>query len=148
MKFEDIKTRLENINAEFEIIHHDMPIKSKKDATGYFKIGETVPTLIIKTEKDFFALIVSGERNKVNFNLIKSLLGCDQILLANSHEVYEKLGLETGQIPLIGHDLPCIVDNRIFKYPFVYGGIGDMYYTLKIKPDDIVKANNVILTFD
>lgn len=140
MKFEDLKTRLEKLNAEFEIIHHDKPIKSKKDALGYFKIEETVPTLIVKTERDFFALIVSGERNNVDFNIIKKLLGCDQIAMANRHEVYEKLGLETGQIPLIGHNLPCIIDNKIFKYQFVFGGIGDMYYTLKIKPEDIVKA--------
>jgi prolyl-tRNA editing enzyme YbaK/EbsC (Cys-tRNA(Pro) deacylase) len=148
MEFEDLKTRLKNINAEFEIIHHDIPIKSKKDALGYFKIEETVPTLIIKTENEYYALLVSGERDKVDFNLIKDLLGCDQINMANKYEVYDKLHLQTGEIPLIGHNLPCIVDNKIFKYRFVYGGIGDSYYTLKIKPEDLVKANYVILNFD
>ncbi|HEX2968752.1 MAG TPA: YbaK/EbsC family protein [Bacteroidales bacterium] len=148
MEFEDLKTRLNRLNVEFEIIHHEIPIKSRKDALGYFKIEETVPTLIIKAENVFFALIVSGERTRVDFDVIKNLLGCDQLAMADKNEVYEKLGFKTGQIPLIGHDLQCIVDSRIFQYEFVYGGTGDCHYTLKIKPDDLVKANNVILKFD
>lgn len=148
MKVEDLRKRLLNQNADFEIIQHDIPIKSKKDALGYFKIEETVPTLIIQTEIGFYALIISGERDKIDFDLIKSILGCEKVGMAEKKEIVEKLKLEPGQIPLIGHELPCIIDNWIFKYRFVYGGTGDWYYTLKIKPDDLVKANNVVLKFD
>ena len=148
MKVEDLRERLVNQNADFEIIQHDIPIKSKKDALGYFKIEETVPTLIIQTEIGFYALIISGERSKMDFDVIKNLLGCEKIGMADKKEIVEKFKIEPGQIPLIGHELPCIIDNRIFKYRFVYGGTGDWYHTLKIRPDDLVKANNVVLKFD
>jgi prolyl-tRNA editing enzyme YbaK/EbsC (Cys-tRNA(Pro) deacylase) len=115
---------------------------------GYFKIEETVPTLIIQTEIGFYALIISGERSKMDFNVIKNLLGCEKIRMADKKEIVEKFKIEPGQIPLVGHELPCIIDTRIFKYRFVYGGTGDWYHTLKIKPDDLVKANNVVLKFD
>jgi len=148
MKVEELRERLVNQNADFEIIQHDIPIKSKKDALGYFKIEETVPTLIIQTEIGFYALIISGERDKIDFDMIKKLLGCEKIGMADKKELVEKFKLEPGQIPLIGHEFPCIIDNRILKNRFVYGGTGDWYYTLKIKPDDLIKANNVVLKFD
>jgi Cys-tRNA(Pro)/Cys-tRNA(Cys) deacylase len=148
MIIEDLKKQLINQNADFEIIQHDIPIKSKKDALGYFKIEETAPTLIIQTEIGYYALIISGERNKVNFDLIRKLLGCDAIKMADKIEIVEKFNIEPGQVPLVGHNLPCIIDNKIFKYNFVYGGTGNWYYTLKIKPEDLVKVNNVVLKFD
>lgn len=147
-KVEDLKIRLLSQNADFEIIHLDKPIKSKSDALGYFRIEETVPTLIIQTEEAFYALIISGERSKVNFDLIKNFLGCERVGMAEKSLVVEQLGFEPGQVPLIGHELPCIIDNRIFKYSYVYGGTGDLYHTLKINPNDLVKANNVIFRFD
>lgn len=133
---------------DFEIQNHDIPIRSKQDALGYFKIEETAPTLIIETEIGFYALIISGERIQMDFVAIKNLLGCAKLRLANKKEIVEKFNIEPGQVPLVGHDLPCIVDNWIFKYEFVYGGTGDCYYTLKIKPNDLVNANNVVLRFD
>ena len=145
---EELREALLRQQADFEILNHDMPIKSKQDALGYFKIEETAPTLIIQTEIGFYALIISGERIKTDFDVIKHLLGCSKLRLADKKVIVEKFNVEPGQVPLVGHDLPCIVDNRIFKYEFVYGGTGDWYYTLKIKPDDLVRVNNVILRFD
>lgn len=147
MRITDLKYLLSNQNADFEIIEHDIPIKSKKDALGYFKIEETVPTLIIQTEIGFYALIISGERDKVDFELIKKLLGCTNIRMADKVEIIERFKVEPGQVPLIGHNLPCIIDNLIFKHRYVYGGTGDWFHTLKIRPEDLVKANQVVLNF-
>lgn len=115
MKIEDLRALLSDQNTDFEIIGHNIPIKSKKDALGYFKIEETVPTLIIQTEIGFYALILSGERDKVDFELIRNLLGCTKIRMADKIEIVERFKVEPGQVPLIGHNLPCIIDNRIFK---------------------------------
>lgn len=148
MTIQSLRENLLSQKADFEIIQHDIPIKSKEDALGYFKIEETAPTLIIETDLGFFALIISGERDKMDFDLIKSLLGCKKVGMAKRNDVTEKLNILPGQIPLVGHNLPCIVDNKIFKHQFVYGGSGDLYYTLKINPYDLAKANNVVLRFD
>lgn len=135
-------------NADFEILKHDKPIKSKKDAIGCFKIEETVPTLIVQTEKGFYAIIVSGERDKIDLERIRKLLNSEKIGFADKNELIKRFYIEPGRVPLIGHGLPCIIDNAISKYEYVYGGTGDFYHTLKIKPNDLVKANNVIATFD
>jgi prolyl-tRNA editing enzyme YbaK/EbsC (Cys-tRNA(Pro) deacylase) len=147
MTIEQLKESLSNQISEFEIIRHEKPIVSKKDAEGLFKIEETAPTLIISTDKGFYALIISGERNKVDFNVIKELLQCSNVNMANKTEIVEKFNIMPGQVPLVGHQLPCIMDQLLFNYPFVYGGSGDLYHTLKIKPEDLVKVNEVQLFF-
>jgi len=133
---------------DFEILEHEKPILAKQDATGIFKIEETVPTLIIDSDQGYFALIISGEREKIEFKQLKKLMNCRKFQLANPWDLQEKLNLIPGQVPLIGHQLPCIIDSRIFKYDYVYGGTGDSFFTLKIKPDDLVSVNNVIMQFD
>lgn len=148
MSIEVLKELLSHQKAEFEILQHDKSIKSKKDALGYFKMEETVPTLIVQTERGYYALIVSGERHKIDFEQIKAQLGCQQFSLADKAEIKEKFNLEAGQVPLIGHKLPCIVDTMILKHSFVYGGTGDWYYTLKIRPQDLISANMVVLMFN
>lgn len=148
MSIKDIIERLSQQKADFEIINHDKPIKSKKDAIGYFKIEETVPTLIIQTEKGFYAIIVSGERDRIDLEKIRILLDSKRIGFADKKELIERFNIESGRVPLIGHGFSCIVDNAIFKFNYVYGGTGDFYHTLKIKPSDLFNANNVIATFD
>jgi len=148
MEITELTQLLLDQNADFEILTHDKPIHSKQDALGYFKLEETAPTLILDTENGFMALIISGEREKIDFKQLKKLTNCRKLQLANSDVIKEKLNLKAGQIPLIGHKLPCIVDKKLFNYPFVYGGTGDLFHTLKIKPEDLVKANQVILKFD
>lgn len=144
----DLKQLLTDQNADFEVLTHDKPIHSKQDALGYFKLEETAPTLILETENGYLALIISGEREKINFRQLKKLTNSKKLQLANPDLIQETMNLKAGQIPLIGHQLPCIIDKKLFNYSYVYGGTGDLFHTLKIKPDDLVKANQVILKFD
>jgi Cys-tRNA(Pro)/Cys-tRNA(Cys) deacylase len=144
----EISQTLNNRNADFEIIKHDKPILSKMDASGIFNIEETAPTLILETDKGYMALIISGERDKIQFKQLKKLMNCSKLQLADQGKLQEELNLTAGQVPLIGHNLPCIINKKIFNYPYVYGGTGDSFYTLKIKPDDLVKSNNVICEFE
>ena len=44
---------------DFEILHHEKPIKSRNDALCYFRLEETAPTLILKTENVMIALIIN-----------------------------------------------------------------------------------------
>ena len=148
MNFEEIKERLLMYSIDFELIFHEVAIKSKHDAQGLFEINETAPTLILKTDVGFFAFVISGEREKINFKDLKRLLGCKKLEMAPKEEIVERFGFEAGQVPMLGHNLPCIFDNLLLKYKYVYGGTGNWNYTLKISPNDIIKANNVILQID
>jgi prolyl-tRNA editing enzyme YbaK/EbsC (Cys-tRNA(Pro) deacylase) len=140
--------RLSLQKADFEIVKHDIPIKSKKDALGYFKLEETVPTLIVQTEKGYYAIIISGERDKIDLEQIRLILEAEKIGFADRKDLITRFNFQPGGVPLIGHGLPCLMDNAIFKYQYVYGGTGDFYHTLKINPYDLKQANNVIAVFN
>jgi len=81
-------------NVPFELIYHDNPIRTAQEGSRYFgiAIGQTAPTLIIKTDKGFFALIVSGDRGHVDFDEVASALGCSKVKLAGAREVEKATG--------------------------------------------------------
>ncbi|WP_416828236.1 aminoacyl-tRNA deacylase [Ectobacillus polymachus] len=147
---EELQGILEKTKHRYEIIQHEKPILSRKDGSEYFGIeaGQTAPTMIIKTDKGFFGLIVSGSRSKVNFEEITDILGCSKGKLASPKEVQEVTGFQVGSVRMVGLDLPCAIDKRLFHYDFIYGGTGHSTFTLKIEPQALNELNQVIATFD
>ncbi|MFA1712698.1 aminoacyl-tRNA deacylase [Peribacillus frigoritolerans] len=147
---EELQEILEKSKYTYEIIQHEKPILSKQEGTKYFgiEVGQTAPTLILNSDKGFFVLIVSGSRSKVNFEKIADILGCSKVKLASPEEVQKVSGFQVGSVPMVGIDLPCVIDKRLFHYDFIYGGSGQSTFTLKIEPQALNELNHVIVTFD
>ncbi|PLR75690.1 hypothetical protein CU633_19875 [Bacillus sp. V3-13] len=133
-----------------EIIKHEKPLLTAEEGSEFFRIevGQTAPSLILKTDKGFFALVVSGSRGKVNFENIAGILGCNKVKLASPKEVQKVTGFEVGSVPMVGLDLPFVIDKRLFHYDFIYGGTGQPAFTLKIEPQALNELNQVAVTFD
>ncbi|MBG0964972.1 aminoacyl-tRNA deacylase [Bacillus sp. SRB1LM] len=141
---------LEKSKYTYEIIQHEKPILSKQDGTKYFgiEVGQSAPTLILKTDKGFFVLIVSGNRSKVNFKKLAAILGCSKVKLASPEEVQKVKGFHVGSVCMVGLELPCVIDKRLFHYDYIYGGTGQSTFTLKIEPQALNELNQVFATFD
>lgn len=137
---------LQQCKCEYEFIAHEKPILSAQEGAVYFQIeiGQTAPTFIIKADDQFFALILSGRRTRIDFKQIAKLIGCEQAQLAEKSEVKGKTGFAVGSVPLVGHALPCLLDKNLFSYAFVYGGSGLATRTLKISPQALLQVNQVI----
>lgn len=45
-------------------------------------------------------------------------------------------------------DLPCVIDNKLFQYDYIYGGTGRSTSTLKIRPHSLKELNQVIAIFN
>ena len=148
MTITELEQLLTEQTADFEIIHHSKPIKSRMDALQYFKLEEMAPTLIVKTENGFYAVIVSGTREKVDFEILQRLLNCQQISMATKEEVLAQIGMKPGEVAMVGHHLPCVIDENIFQQQYIYGGAGNARYTLKIRPSDLEKVNQVVQRFN
>ena len=131
---------------DYELINHPHPIKTVTDGMNHFKIeaGQTAPTLILKADDTFIALIFSGSQNQLDFPAIASVLGRKHVTLAKPKEVEKVTGFSVGNIPMIGHALPCVLDNRLLNYSFVFGGTGNPLVTLKISPLALPQLNNVV----
>jgi Cys-tRNA(Pro)/Cys-tRNA(Cys) deacylase len=131
---------------EYELINHPHPIRTVDDGMKYFKIeaGQTAPTLILKADDNFFALIFSGSQKRLDLTAIVSVLGYTHVTLAKPKEVEQITGFFIGSIPMIGHSIPCVLDNKLLNYSFVFGGTGNPLVTLKISPQALSQLNNVV----
>lgn len=141
-----LEMTLINNNIEYEIMNHKKPIKSAEEGANLLgiSIDETAPTLILKTEKGYFALILSGCYGRVDFGLLKELLGVERIKLAKPIEVEQITGCMPGSVPIINHGLPTIFDRHLNQFEYIYGGTGIPCSTLKIRPADAEKLVNVV----
>ena len=139
---------LKRHNVAFEIIRNDKPMYSVKDAIGYYELHRIAPVLIVKTEMGYYALIVAGSRGRIDFELIKKALHCEKVKLASKKGVLETTGHEVNNVPLVGHTLPCVLDTRLLLLSFVYGGVGDPNFTLKMDPRDLGKVNTIVATIE
>lgn len=147
---ENLITILQENEVQFEIMYHENPIRTAQEGAAYFgiEIGQTAPTLILKYEKGYFAMIISGGRRRVNLEEVSEILGCNQLKLAKPKEVKQITGYTVGSVPLVGLSMPCILDRNIFRYPFIYGGTGEPTSTLKITPNALEKLNQVVALLD
>ena len=137
-------------NVPFELINHKVPIHTAQQGAAHFgiTIGQTAPTLILKTDKGFFALVVSGDRGHIDFKEVASIIGCNKVKLAGARDVEKVTGCTIGSISMVGHNLPCVVDKRLFQYSSIYGGSGEETCTLKINPSALEKVNSVVAMLD
>ena len=143
---ENLKAILNESKYDYEIIKHERKIYSAQDGAEYFgiEIGQTAPTLILSTDNGLMALIISGSKGKTDFDKLEDELGFIINGLASKKSIEKSLGVSAGAIPLVGHGLPTIIDSKLYKYDFVYGGTGNEDYTLKISPEALVQLNDVI----
>jgi prolyl-tRNA editing enzyme YbaK/EbsC (Cys-tRNA(Pro) deacylase) len=137
---------LDEYNADYEIIKHTKQINTAQEGAEYFgiEIGQTAPTLILKTEKGFFSLIISGDYGRVNFDTLKEKLSAEQMKLASPKEVEKVTGSKVGSVSLINFELPTILDHQLTRFEYVYGGTGIPQTTLKIRPSDLEKINEIV----
>lgn len=145
-----LETMLQDNQVEYEIIQHTATIRTAKEGAALLgiEIGQTAPTLVLRSEKEFFALILSGARGRIDMDYISNLLDSKKLKMATPEEVKQVTGCTVGSVPLVGHSLPCIIDRMLFHHPFVYGGTGSPSSTLKIKPSDLERVNRVVAFFE
>jgi prolyl-tRNA editing enzyme YbaK/EbsC (Cys-tRNA(Pro) deacylase) len=147
---QNIEDILKNSGFSYELIHDSKPILTAKDGADHYNIdiGQMAPSLILYTPSGFYVLVISGDRERVDFKEIKRLLNCKNLRMATREEVTLVTGFNVGSIPMFGIKLPHIIDNRLLKYPFVYGGSGIENTTLKIDPHALFELNSVIVALD
>lgn len=137
---------LEHHHIDYEIIKHSKQLHTAQEGADYLgiHIGQTTPTLILKTDKGYYTLIISGDYGRVDLDSMKDLLQVQQIKLAKPKEVEQVTGCKIGSVSLINQGLPTIIDRELYRFSYVYGGTGVPQTTLKIQPKDIEKLNEVI----
>ncbi|RDU24911.1 aminoacyl-tRNA deacylase [Anaerosacchariphilus polymeriproducens] len=144
----ELEMKLENEQAKYELIKQNEAIYSIEDAKKYYKVEKAAPTFILQCEDGLIACIVSACRGKLDFDAMKKQFGYSKLKMANREKVEKQTGYKIGSVPLIGLNLPCIFDNTLLQFDYIYGGTGNELITLKIDPHDVIRLNNVINFID
>jgi prolyl-tRNA editing enzyme YbaK/EbsC (Cys-tRNA(Pro) deacylase) len=82
------------------------------------------------------------------FKEVKHVLNCKNVRMTTKDEVKLITGFSVGNVPMFGILLSYIVDKRLLKFSFVYGGLGEENTTLKVDPNALLKLNKVIGILD
>lgn len=148
MDIKEIEKLLITKNLQFEIIQQDRPIISALDAEGYYPVEKSAPTFVLQTENGLIGCIVSFQNGRLDFDKLKQAFGFNKLKMADRKKIKSQTGYDVGAVPLVGLQLPCIIDRKLFNHDFIYGGTGNELFTLKIAPSELLKANEIIGMFD
>lgn len=137
---------LEEKRMAYEIFEHDRTLRSAQEGADYFGIrpGQTAPTLLVKSDKGYCCVILSGDHGRMNMDDLEKVLGAEHVKLAKPAEVEQVTGSKVGNVSLINPDIPAVMDRNLFQYDLIYGGTGVPQTTLKISPKDVERLHTVI----
>ena len=129
----------------------DVPIKpilSATDAEGIYPVEKSAPTFVLHSEQGLIGCIVSMQNGRLDFERLKAQFGFEKLKMADRKKIEKETGYSVGSVPLVALGLPIIFDKKLLYHDFVYGGTGNELLTLKIKPEDLIRVNEIIGTFE
>lgn len=144
LTMDELEALLSGAGANFQLIEQDTPILSTADANKYVDIDKAAPTFILENENGLMACIVSSGHGRLDLENMKKRLGYQALRMASRKKIEKQTGYKTGTIPLIGHGLPCIFDEKLLEFDVIFGGTGNERVTLKISPKDVRRLNHIV----
>ena len=132
----------------FTIIQQDKPILSAMDAEGIYPVEKSAPTFVLHSEQGLIGCIVSMQNGRLDFERLKAQFGFEKLKMADRKKIEKETGYSVGSVPLVALGLPIIFDKKLLYHDFVYGGTGNELLTLKIKPEDLIRVNEIIGAFE
>ncbi len=139
----ELDALLKEAGADYALIRQDTPILSASDAAPYYDVTKAAPTFVLQCEHGLLCCIASANRGRLDLNTMKAKFGFAKLKMADRKKVQQQTGYTTGSIPLIGLGLDCIFDDSLLDFDFIYGGTGDELVTLKIRPADVKRLNQI-----
>ncbi len=136
---------LSALGIEYKILEHP-EMKTPAEVENYFGLtpGEGIPTMIMKTENEFIAVLLR-EDCRMDFSKIKKAVGAKDIRMATREEFTELTGLTPGAARVYNPGLRTFIDKHVFEKENLYGGSGSFTCTLQYKTADLIKIPNSIV---
>lgn len=142
-KLESLVKLLQRENADYEIFSDDFTVATASSGAEHYGIslGETTPTLILKTKDGYFAAIICGNM-RISFKKLKQALNLKDISMADPETILNLTGAKIGEVSLINPELTTIIDTNVLQNKNCYGGSGSPKTTLRINTQDLIKITN------
>ncbi len=139
---EEYSQELKKIGIGHEIMEHPA-MREAVDVQNFFGVtlAESVPTLIMKADSKFVAILKKGD-TKLDSTKLKKVLGVQSLRMANDEEFEKVTGVPIGAARVFNLQLKTYIDKHVFDKEYLNGGTGSFVYTFKYKTADLEKIPN------
>lgn len=148
----DIKTNamrfLENLGIEYEHIDYELDHEfisaeslAKENNDDIREVYKTLAT--ISKDKNVYIFVIEGSC-EIDFKKAAKAVGEKSLTMVHLKDLKKTVGYERGATtPLaMKKDFPVIVDEKANDMDFIKVSAGKLGHSIKIRPDDLVKAVN------
>lgn len=144
-KILDYSEKLKRLGIKHEILEHP-EMRDAVDIQKYFglTLSESIPTLIMKTNDKFVAVLKKGD-TKLSSAKLKNVLGVEKLRMATGEEFEEATGVPVGAARVFNTGIKTLIDKSVFEKEFLNGGSGDFIHTFRYKTSDLKKIPGSIV---
>ncbi len=130
---------LTDLGIENEIAEHP-ETKQISEVLNYLhlKFSDCVPTLIMKGDGCYHAIIIRGDC-KIDFKKIKKALDINDLRFATPEEFTEFTGLPLGAARVYTPNAETLIDPKVLEKEYLFGGSGRFNCSIKYKTADLAK---------
>ena len=120
---EKVYSELNKLNIPFEIIEHPA-VTTTEEADKYVEGIEGVLSkslFLTNDKKTAYYLLIMDDRDKLDMNKFKEIVGAKRIQFGSEKDLFEKMGLQPGVVSIFGlinnyeKDVKLYLDTKILK---------------------------------
>ena len=138
-----LRAYLEEQHIRAEHLSFDQPCHSVAEAARAVKGSpeELVKNIcVLDSDGQLITAIVKGE-DRVSVSRIAKTLQKEGLRLATPEEILEKTGYPCGGTPSFGYQATFLIDAKVMERELVYTGGGSETSLVKIRTEELVRAN-------
>jgi len=144
-KILDYSESLKRLGIKHEILEHP-EMRDAIEVQKFFSLtlAQSIPTLIMKTDSEFVAVLKKGD-TKLDNNKLKKILNTKSLRMATNEEFASVTGVPVGAARVFNPGIKTFIDQNVFEKEFLNGGSGNFIYTFKYKTSDLKKIPNSLI---
>ena len=136
---------MSKFDSNLKVVILNTTAKTAKDAAISLKcdVGAIVKSLLLKAEESFLICLVPGDK-RCSLKKIKTILGKNDVRMADAQEVKENTGFTIGGVSPIGHikKLNILIDKSLNRFNDIFAAAGHPNCVFKISYEKLIKITN------
>lgn len=140
-EIERVRTFLQTRNPSIKIIEFDQDTSTAYLAAQalHTEVGQIAKSIVFKSKKEEYVLIVSTGDVKIDSKAVKELIG-SRVRMANAEEVKEVTGFNIGGVcPFaLKTPIPVYLDESLNRYDVVYAAAGTANTAVPVTMQELI----------
>jgi len=146
--FTQILHLLEEKHLKYSVLEHDFVHHAEEAANVRgTKLEEAAKAIVVKYNKDDFAMIVVSGHKRIDLKRLKQILNTKNACLASPDDVLKTTGLKIGSVPPFGNlfGLKTFADKLVVEQEKVVFSAGSHYKSIIMQSKDWREAAEAVI---